>query len=79
MTEKEKWELIHEANKGWNEFPIEKRKQLSKYSTAMQLQTLVQAKSKYSNDMSPNLKRKITEWEDNIAKCLKTDIDALKG
>lgn len=70
ITDKEKWDLIDEAFKGFNELPIEKRKRVIRWTTATQLQTFIQMKMKHSNDMSPNLKRKLTESENYIAKCL---------
>jgi len=70
LTDKEKWDLINKAFHDGKELSDEEGKLIVKYNTAMQLQTLVQAKSKYSNDMSLNLKRKITEWENSIARYL---------
>lgn len=67
LTDKEKWDLIDKVAEGFNNYPLEERRRMITYSTAAQLRTLMQAKSMYSNDMSPNLKRKITEWENSIA------------
>lgn len=75
MTDKEKWELAERASKIWNEMPAEKRRSLVKHSASTQLVTLLQVKSKFANDMSPNLKRKITEWENCIAECLKEELE----
>ena len=74
LTHKEKWDLIDKVADCFNNFPLEERKRIIKYSTAVQLRTLMQAKSMFSNDMSPNLKRKITEWENSIAEYLEKDI-----
>ena len=74
LTHKEKWDLIDKVADSFNNFPLEERKRIIKYSTAVQLRTLMQAKSMFSNDMSPNLKRKITEWENSIAEYLEKDI-----
>ena len=69
-----KLELIKIVSDKWNKLPEETRKEFVKYNTSTQLLTLIQLKEKFSNDISPSLKRKITDWENSIARCLEKSI-----
>lgn len=74
-----KLELTKIVSNKWNKLPEETRKEFVKYNTSTQLLTLIQLKEMFSDDMSPDLKRKITDWENNIARCLKKDLKEIEN